>query len=93
MPKAKIHQLFQLHVDKIVTTFQDKVRASPPPLAYKSKCTDELTLIPDLEFRRLGATIDMNKALKLYNIYRYVLFIYRYILIMYSFCCNCQLKI
>jgi len=60
-----------------MTEFQDKVRASPPPLAYKSECSEELTLIPDPEFRRLSATIDMNKALKLYNIYRYIYYIYQ----------------
>lgn len=65
--------MFQLNVDKIVTEFQVKVRAGPPPLAKKSEYNDELTLIPDLEFRRLAATIDMNKALKQYNIYRHVI--------------------
>lgn len=70
--------MFQLNIDKIVTEFQDKVRAGPPPLAKKSECIDELILIPDLEFRRLKATIDMNKALKLYNIYRYNILIVLY---------------
>ncbi|VVC27660.1 Hypothetical protein CINCED_3A023505 [Cinara cedri] len=70
LPKVKIHELFQLNVDQIVTHFQDKVRAGPPPLVHKSECNEELKLIPDPEFRRLSATIDIDKALKLYNVYR-----------------------
>lgn len=72
LPRARIHELFQLNVDKIVTTFQEKVRAAPPPLANKTVCKEELILIPDQQFRRLAATIDMDKALQLYNIYTYV---------------------
>ncbi|XP_025406439.1 glycogen debranching enzyme isoform X4 [Sipha flava] len=70
LPRAKIHELFQLDVDKIVNEFQNRVRTGPPPLANKSEINEEITLIPDQEYRRLGATIDMNKALKIYNIYR-----------------------
>jgi len=75
LPRAKIHELFQLNVDKIVNEFQDKVRAAPPPLVNKSVCKEELKLIPDPQFRRLAATINMNKALELYNIYTYAKFI------------------
>lgn len=57
-----------------MTKFQDQVRAGPPPLVHKSECDEELTLIPDPEFRRLSATIDMNRALKIYNVYRYFQF-------------------
>lgn len=72
LPRAKIHELFQLNIDRIVTEFQEKVRAGPPPLAHKkSECNGELILVPDSEYRRLSATIDMDKALRLYNIYRY----------------------
>lgn len=55
-----------------MTEFQDKVRAAPPPLTTKSICKEELTLIPDPQFRRLAATINMDKALQIYNIYTYV---------------------
>jgi len=75
LPRAKIHELFQLNVEKIVTEFQDKVRAAPPPLAIKSVCKEDITLIPDPQFRRLKATINMKKALELYNIYTYVKYI------------------
>jgi len=71
LPKVKIHELFQLNIDKIVAEFQEKVRAGLPPVATKEKFDEELTIIPDSEFGRLTATIDMNKALQLYNIYRY----------------------
>ncbi|XP_050428887.1 glycogen debranching enzyme isoform X2 [Adelges cooleyi] len=72
LPKVKIHELYQLNVEKIVTEFQNMVRSGPPPLAKNSKNddNDELALIPDPEFRRLAATVDMNKVLPLYNIYR-----------------------
>jgi len=62
--------LFQLNIDKIVAEFQEKVRAGSPPIAINEKLNEELTIVPDSEFGRLTATIDMNKALKLYNIYR-----------------------
>ena len=71
LPKVKIHELFQLNIDKIITEFQEKVRAGLPSVAKNKESDEELTIIPDLEFGRLTATIDMNKALKLYNIYRY----------------------
>ncbi|XP_060864608.1 glycogen debranching enzyme isoform X2 [Metopolophium dirhodum] len=70
LPKVKIHELFQLNIDKIVAEFQENVRAGLPPVATNEKLDEELTIIPDLEFGRLTATIDMDKALKLYNIYR-----------------------
>lgn len=72
LPKIKVHELFQLDIDKIVAEFQEKVRAGLPPLATNAESDEELTIIPDSEFGRLTATIDMNKALKLYNIYKYV---------------------
>lgn len=75
LPKAKIHELFQLNVEKIVTEFQDKVRAAPPPLATNSVSKEEIILIPDTQFRRLKATINMKKALELYNVYRYISYI------------------
>lgn len=59
-------------MDKFVTEFQNKVRTAPPPLTTKSICKEELTLIPDPQFRRLAATINMDKALQIYNIYMYV---------------------
>lgn len=71
LPRVKIHELFQLNIDKIVTEFQDKVRSGPPPLSNKLEYNEEIILIPDPDFRRLSATIDMEKALKRYNIYRY----------------------
>lgn len=60
-----------MNIDKIVAEFQEKVRAGLPPVAKNPESDDELTIIPDPEFGRLTATIDMDKALKLYNIYRY----------------------
>lgn len=71
LPKVKIHELFQLNIDKILDEFQEKVRSSLPPLATTAEIDEELTIIPDLEFGRLTATIDMNKALQLYNRYKY----------------------
>lgn len=71
LPKAKIHELYQLNVDKIITEFQDKARAGPPPSSNKLECNEEIKLIPDPEFGRLTATIDIDKALNLYNVYRY----------------------
>ncbi|XP_050533845.1 glycogen debranching enzyme isoform X3 [Daktulosphaira vitifoliae] len=71
LPKIKIHELYQANVEKIITEFQEKVRTGPPPTVNKSlNKNEEITLIPDKEFRRLAAIIDMDKALEIYNIYR-----------------------
>jgi glycogen debranching enzyme len=72
LPQAKIHELYTANIDAIVSEF----------LVMASKCSsyskntdrpkESISIIRDLEYRRLKATIDMDLALKLFNIPQYV---------------------
>ncbi|XP_011494521.1 PREDICTED: glycogen debranching enzyme [Ceratosolen solmsi marchali] len=69
LPQAKIYELYTADIDAIVSEF----------LLMASKCNrqrknadstnnESISIIRDVEYRRLKATIDMDLALKLYNI-------------------------
>lgn len=45
----------------------------PAPGAGAGAGAGELRLLADPQFRRLRATVDMELALQLYNVYRYLL--------------------
>lgn len=74
LPKIKLHELFILPVENLVTEFLSKCRTLPPPSA--SSAAESSVILPDLEikqdpsFRRLKSTVDMELALKCYNVYR-----------------------
>ncbi|XP_075221320.1 glycogen debranching enzyme isoform X2 [Lycorma delicatula] len=70
LPKIKIPELYMLDVSYYVTEFQNLARSRVPPLPSKSSSNPPLKLIPDPQFRRLKATVDMEQALRLYNVYR-----------------------
>ncbi|RZF42594.1 hypothetical protein LSTR_LSTR001389 [Laodelphax striatellus] len=69
--KYKIPELYLLHVDWHVAEFQRVARSRVPPQPEVSTPTPSaLKLIPDPEFRRLKATVDMELALQTFNVYR-----------------------
>ena len=67
MKKPKLHEFFMVNIEKTVKEFQDKIKSHIPT---KSSSIDhrELFVIYDPQYRRNSATVDMNLALKLYNI-------------------------
>lgn len=70
LPKVKIPELYMLDVNYYITEFQNMSRSRVPPLPSKTSDYPLLKLIPDPQFRRLKATIDIEHALSTYNIYR-----------------------
>nr|XP_018912835.1 PREDICTED: glycogen debranching enzyme [Bemisia tabaci] len=70
LPNVKIFELFTMDIDKLVVEFQTLSRNRVPPSPTEKVTVPPLKLIPDPEFRRLAAKVDMDHALALYNIYR-----------------------
>lgn len=71
LPKANLCQFYQCDVEEYVHKFIEKIRKGKEPSASNSPVqTNELELIQDPEYRRLGTTVDFELALTKYNIYR-----------------------
>lgn len=68
----KIHELFICDANKLGAEFLDLARRNPPRTAKPGDVNEELKLIQDQEFKRLGCSVDMELALKIYNVYRFV---------------------
>lgn len=80
LPEVNIPDLYLINVNDLVTEFQQLSRNRVPPLPSTTPPEySQLKLIPDPQFRRLHATVDMELALRLYNVYRYVQFILIYL--------------
>jgi glycogen debranching enzyme len=60
-----------LDVGSLVNTFYEMAHNRLPPVAGTTQETGQLKIIPDKQYRRLKATVDMELALRLYNVYRY----------------------
>lgn len=74
LPKVKLHELFILPVENLVADFLSKCRSLPPPsassAAESSFILSDLKIKQDPSFRRLKSTVDMELALKCYNVFR-----------------------
>lgn len=68
LPKVNIHELFQCNISKTIEEFMTLVRTRSPPkhVADESRF-NEIQLIKDPQYKRLGATINMNLALEIFN--------------------------
>ncbi|XP_045534389.1 glycogen debranching enzyme [Papilio machaon] len=75
LPEARLHELFTCNVDDIVQQFCCMARNKVPAVRAEGPGAGEvgegeLQLQPDPQYRRLHATVDMDLALRLYNVYR-----------------------
>lgn len=70
LPLAKIHELFICDANKLGAEFFNLARHSPPRNTKSNDITEEIKIIQDKEFKRLGSTVDMELTLKIYNVYR-----------------------
>jgi glycogen debranching enzyme len=59
-----------LDIDSLVNDFYSMARKRLPPVAGTTQEMGQLKIIPDKQYRRLKATVDMEVALRLYNVYR-----------------------
>jgi glycogen debranching enzyme len=71
LPQVKIPELYMLGVGSLVSDFCSMARNRLPPVAGTAQEIGQLKIIPDKQYHRLKATIDMELALRLYNVYRY----------------------
>lgn len=70
LPKIKLHEFYQVDVEKYFHIFVDAIRSRTPPSPQTEICSIELTFEQDKEYRRKAVTIDIELALKLYNVFR-----------------------
>lgn len=79
LPHVKIPELYMLNVHAVVEEFLQVARNRVPPTPVSNTQSDfaSLRLIQDPLFRRLRATIDMELALTLYNVYRFEKYLLR----------------
>nr|CAD7601350.1 unnamed protein product [Timema genevievae] len=70
IPQAKIPELFCVDSGHLVSEFCSQARNRVPPVAGSAPEEGVLAIIPDPLYRRLKATVDMDLALCLFNVYR-----------------------
>lgn len=71
LPRVRIPELYLINVEKVVAEFQQLARQRVPSSPSTGQPDySQITLIPDAQFRRLQATVDMELALSLYNVFR-----------------------
>ncbi|KAF5292269.1 hypothetical protein FQR65_LT11232 [Abscondita terminalis] len=69
LTKIKLQEMVICDVSKLISDFLESARKNPSTAQIRNP-DRTLKLIPDPMFRRLSATVDMELALQLYNIYR-----------------------
>ncbi|XP_070513892.1 glycogen debranching enzyme isoform X3 [Cardiocondyla obscurior] len=69
LPLVKIHEMYVVDVNEIVTEFLSLAR-NEMPQDMNNTTTEDIVIIQDPAFRRLKSTINMQLALKKYNTYR-----------------------
>lgn len=68
LPKVNLQELYQCDVLKYANEFMQEVRKREPPKnVAKDARFNEVKLIPNKEYRRLGSTIDLELALDIFN--------------------------
>ncbi|CAA9999855.1 unnamed protein product [Nesidiocoris tenuis] len=70
IPKAQIPEMFLVDVTKYVQNFKDAIANATPNNWSNNFNENDLRIIQDPQFRRLESKVDMDLAIKLFNIYR-----------------------
>ena len=68
IPESNIIQMFTVNISELVEQFRTKCQAGVSEA--KPDPNESLVVIQDKEYKKLSSTVDMELALKLYNIYR-----------------------
>ncbi|KAB0795230.1 hypothetical protein PPYR_12069 [Photinus pyralis] len=69
LPEIKLQEMFICNVGKLVSEFLDLARKHPSTAQMRNQ-EREIKLIRDPLYRRLSATVDLELAVELYNVYR-----------------------
>lgn len=73
LPRIRIPELYLINIENVVAEFQQLARQRVPSLTSVGQPdSSQLKLKHDPQFRRLHATVDMELALKIFNVFRYV---------------------
>lgn len=68
LPKVNIHEFYQCNVMKYMEDFMNQSRNREPPTnVAKAERFPEIKLIADPQYKRLGATIDLELAMDIFN--------------------------
>ncbi|CAB3411249.1 unnamed protein product [Caenorhabditis bovis] len=65
LPKAKLHEFFQVDVNAVVAKFEKLIREANGPT--QEPLDEFLEILQDPEWRRFGSEIDYQKALRIFN--------------------------
>ncbi|XP_063531956.1 glycogen debranching enzyme-like [Cydia strobilella] len=69
VPELRLHELYTCNVSELLQQFNGLARNKVPPVSARAGAAAALALVPDALYRRLRATVDMDLALQLYNVY------------------------
>lgn len=69
LPQINIPEMYICNVNKLTSEFLERARKMPPN-SENNDITQNLKLIQDPFYKRLASTVNMELALKLYNVYR-----------------------
>jgi glycogen debranching enzyme len=70
LPQCNIHEFFMADSADIIQKFEEKILSSGSPEhspLQSQESLPQLKLIPDANYGRLKATVDMDVAMRLYN--------------------------
>ncbi|XP_024943750.1 glycogen debranching enzyme [Cephus cinctus] len=70
LPLIKLHELYVTDINEIIAEFLNLARNQMPQDVSTKTSEETIVVIGDPQFRRLRATIDMQLALQIYNVYR-----------------------
>lgn len=74
LQRVKLYEFYQVDAEKYLREFKEEVAKRGPPKnssnAVGGDRSEEILMIQDAEYRRLGMTIDFEKALDIFNVFR-----------------------
>lgn len=70
LPQVKIHELFMMDKDSLIKEFHIHVQKMKGPCKERVATGKELTVLQDPNHKRLNSKVDMDTALKMFNVLR-----------------------
>lgn len=70
LQRAKIWELYQVDVDAYAKRFNEDIRKGQPQNVPEGLTASDITFKQNVDYKRLACTIDYEKALAVFNVYR-----------------------
>ncbi|XP_071505921.1 glycogen debranching enzyme-like [Diadema antillarum] len=67
LPRYNMAEFYQVDVEKIIEEFRERAKGSKETFPQRDSTPWEVSIIQDPNYKRLGSTIDMNKAMANFN--------------------------